>query len=291
MHLLATVTTLQWLHMKHLTQWSPGIIPNEFGNIWSLFMKKITEYFQPSSERTKLFTDDNFPSAKYNYKIVSWGWPILQVTGCVCDLHFANVSENDPVPDTYTVSTMLLAPTRSRSLPVRPAWGNATGGPITLWRQDYNWFSGVSCSPFKGFAWLRQLHMIIPPLQQSWKRGILVSPCMSVCGQNHLCSVSFAILAWSISYLRILSTNLRRCGVCQDFWKISKSYTLVGVGHSLPICMYLLFGVTCIYWSRRPRGLSAFNVTLVIVNTAIPRRFLCLLTGIIPKWNLNFGNW
>ena len=55
---------------------------------------------------------------------------------------------------------------------------------------------------------------IYPPLQQSRKLGKLVSKlsiCLSispyVCGQNRIYSVS-SILAWSISYLHILSSNL-----------------------------------------------------------------------------------
>ena len=47
------------------------------------------------------------------------------------------------------------------------------------------------------------------------ERGILVSPCpsvrLSVCGQNRVRSVSSTILIGSISYLHILSSNLRRC--------------------------------------------------------------------------------
>ena len=64
---------------------------------------------------------------------------------------------------------------------------------------------------------------IIPPLQRSWKGGILVScrppvrPSVrltgrpAVCGQNRVRSVSSAILFGSISYLHILSSNFRRC--------------------------------------------------------------------------------
>ena len=50
---------------------------------------------------------------------------------------------------------------------------------------------------------------------------------LSVCGQNHVCSVSSKIVARSISYLHILSSNLRRCVACKvcfkfclKFWQI-----------------------------------------------------------------------
>ena len=58
------------------------------------------------------------------------------------------------------------------------------------------------------------------------KGGILVSPCpyvhLSVCGQNPVCSVSSTILARPISYLHTLSSNFRRCVVCEIFIKIKK---------------------------------------------------------------------
>ena len=43
---------------------------------------------------------------------------------------------------------------------------------------------------------------------------------LSVCGQNHVCSVSSTILIGSISYLHILSSNFRRCVVCNARFKI-----------------------------------------------------------------------
>ena len=68
--------------------------------------------------------------------------------------------------------------------------------------------------------------LLYPPLQWSWKRGILVSPCpsvcLSVCGQNCVCSVSSTILIGSISYLHILSRNFRRCVACDVCFKIQK---------------------------------------------------------------------
>ena len=68
--------------------------------------------------------------------------------------------------------------------------------------------------------------LFIPPLQRSWKGSILVSPCpsvrLSVCGQNHVRSVSSTILNGSISYLHILSSNFRRCVACNVYFKIKK---------------------------------------------------------------------
>ena len=71
---------------------------------------------------------------------------------------------------------------------------------------------------------------LYPPLQRSWKGGILVSPCLSVrlsvrlsvCGQNRVRSVSSTILNGSISYLHILSSNFRRCVACKARFKIRK---------------------------------------------------------------------
>ena len=68
--------------------------------------------------------------------------------------------------------------------------------------------------------------LLYPPLQRSWKGGILVSPCpsvrLSVCGQNRVRSVSSTILIGSISYLHILSSNFRRCVACNARFKIKK---------------------------------------------------------------------
>ena len=74
--------------------------------------------------------------------------------------------------------------------------------------------------------------LLYPPLQRSWKGGILVSPCpsvrLSICGHNRVRSVSSTILVGSISYIHILSSNFRRCAaykVCitftnTTFWQI-----------------------------------------------------------------------
>ena len=75
--------------------------------------------------------------------------------------------------------------------------------------------------------------LVIPPASTKLKGGVLVSPpsvrpsvrpsvCPSVCGQNNARSVTFTILAESISYLHILLSNFRRCVVCNGFCKILK---------------------------------------------------------------------
>ena len=70
---------------------------------------------------------------------------------------------------------------------------------------------------------------LYPPLQRSWKGGILVSPCPSVrLWTESLRSVSSTILIGSISYLHILSSTFRRCVACNarfknlKFWRIFK---------------------------------------------------------------------
>ena len=79
------------------------------------------------------------------------------------------------------------------------------------------------------------------PTQRSWRGyiGFTLSVCPSVrlpvCGQHHVCSVSSTILAGSISYLPILSTNFRRCIACYHHsFNFSKIYfsTMVPVDSS-----------------------------------------------------------
>ena len=66
------------------------------------------------------------------------------------------------------------------------------------------------------------LVFISPPASTKLKGGILVSPCPqsgcpSVCGRNRVCSVSSTILAESIAFLHVLSTNFKRCVSCWFF--------------------------------------------------------------------------
>ena len=69
------------------------------------------------------------------------------------------------------------------------------------------------------------------PASTKLKGGILVSPFLSVrlsvCGQNCVRSVSSTILVGSISYLHILSSNLRRCVMCNVCFKMRKCEILM----------------------------------------------------------------
>ena len=51
----------------------------------------------------------------------------------------------------------------------------------------------------------------------SVRPSVRLSVWSSVCGQNVARSVSSTILAWSLSYLHILSNNFRRCVACKDY--------------------------------------------------------------------------
>ena len=61
--------------------------------------------------------------------------------------------------------------------------------PELITGYQHKWY--FNCSP-----------ALYPPIQRSWKGGILVSPCpsvrLSLCGQNHVSSVSSTILIGSI---------------------------------------------------------------------------------------------
>ena len=69
-------------------------------------------------------------------------------------------------------------------------------------------------------------HYLYPPLQRRWKGGTLVSACPpvspSIYGQNRVHSISSTILAGSILFLHILSTNFRKFAVCWLFLFIPK---------------------------------------------------------------------
>ena len=78
------------------------------------------------------------------------------MTGCACDLHFANVSENDPVPTIWKISNTLLAPQDYDF----PRLGKAGGWPF--WTMNYNVLSGVSCGLFEGLHGLWQLCIMEP---------------------------------------------------------------------------------------------------------------------------------
>ena len=77
------------------------------------------------------------------------------------------------------------------------------------------------------FSWIS-----LCPTSMKLKAGYTVFPssvcpsicsfvCLSICGQNHVCSLSSTILG-SISYLYISSSTFRRCVTCEVFCKIPK---------------------------------------------------------------------
>ena len=90
------LTTLQWNTLNSMEPIDIYMVKK-----WSLFIKKITVAYQVKEQNYSL---NDFPSVKYNPWVSCWGWPLssvcTNVNGCVCDLNFANVSENDSVPNT-----------------------------------------------------------------------------------------------------------------------------------------------------------------------------------------------
>ena len=90
---------------------------------------------------------------------------------------------------------------------------------------------------YSTFQELLTLFYLYPPTQRSWTGvywfqlihlSVRPSIYLSVCGQNLVRSVSSTILARSISYLHILSTNFRRCAAWNFFFfffKIQKFCT------------------------------------------------------------------
>ena len=88
---------------------------------------------------------------------------------------------------------------------------------------------------------------LYPPLQRSWKGGILVSPCpsvrLSVCGQNRVRSVSSTILIGSISYLHILSSNFRRC--VAKIWNFGEFFKFVTLTLSSFDLLFLVSFLRC----------------------------------------------
>ena len=75
----------------------------------------------------------------------------------------------------------------------------------TLWLTHHTSYTPRFNEVEQGVYWF---HVICPSLRPS------------VCGQNRVRSVSSTILARSISYLHILSSNFRRCVACKGYCKI-----------------------------------------------------------------------
>ena len=65
---------------------------------WSLSIKKITVAYQVKEQNYSL---NDFPLITLEFPAEADHWAVCtNVNGCVCDLNFANVSENDSVPNT-----------------------------------------------------------------------------------------------------------------------------------------------------------------------------------------------
>ena len=106
-----------------------------------------------------------------------------------------------------------------------------------------------SLKPFPPVTTIQAI--IIPPASTKLNGGILVSHpsvrpsvCLSVCGCNCVCSVSSTILAGSISYLYILSSNFQRCVVYEGFNKLLVNQVLFVLNHIwqiLEICNFVFF--------------------------------------------------
>ena len=74
-----------------------------------------------------------------------------------------------------------------------------------------------------------RLLLVIPPASTKLRGGytgytlsICPSVRLSVCGQNHVRSVSSKVLIGSFLYLHILSSNLRNCVACNVCFKMQK---------------------------------------------------------------------
>ena len=79
---------------------------------------------------------------------------------------------------------------------------------------------------FPNLSYSPSMRLIYPRRQWNWRRGILVSPCPSACGQNSFRAVLFTILAGYILYLHSLATNFSRCVAYWDFFNSSRIFLL-----------------------------------------------------------------
>ena len=73
------------------------------------------------------------------------------------------------------------------------------------------------CWPF-----MRAIFIPPHPPASTKLKGVYTGIASSVCGQNRVRSVPSTILIGSISYLLILSSNLRRCVACSTHYQILK---------------------------------------------------------------------
>ena len=120
-----------------------------------------------------------------------------------------------------------------------------------------------------------------------WYHLVLLSVCLSVrlsiCGQNCVRFVSSTILMGSISYLHILSSNLRRCVACKACFKITnlKFWRIFYICNFDLVFLWLGIQYDSMVWvSMRRRGVSSdrrrsscssclLNSKLIIVHMVI----------------------
>ena len=89
-HLVANTA----LHMKHLIRWR-----DVYGNKWSLFITKMIVDLVVKEQYSLMII---FYQRNITFELRAENGPhytYTHVTGCICDLHFANVSKIDPVPN------------------------------------------------------------------------------------------------------------------------------------------------------------------------------------------------
>ena len=129
-----------------------------------------------------------------------------------------------------------------------------------LCQRQFGNFITLTCQPSEIWKPIPYCMSLYPPLQRSWKGGILVSPCpsvrLSVCGQNRVRSVSSTILIGSISYLHILSSNFRRCVACNARFKIEKFEILANF---LNLQLWLCLLLTCCFWSVSSAATAVYS--------------------------------
>ena len=81
---------------------------------------------------------------------------------------------------------------------------------------------------------------------------------LSICGQDHVRSVSSTILVGSISYLHILSSNFRRCVACDICFKIQKFWQILLICNFDFVFFWLGIQYDSIEWViMRRRGVSS----------------------------------
>ena len=129
--------------------------------------------------------------------------------------------------------------------------------------------------------------LLYPPLQRSWK-GVywfhLVR--LSVCGQNRVRSVSSTILIGSISYLHILSSNFRRCVVCNVCFKIQKFWRILEICNFDLVFFWLGIQYDSMVWvimRRRGYPQNAGVLVVLVSSHTLLGMWLLIHAGIKVK--------